>query len=234
MGETLSIPRRFSGPPGVGNGGYACGRFAALVGGVGEVTLRRPVPLETPLEIHWEEKAVRLCDGEQLVAEVVPANLAEIVAPPPVTLEQAVVGASHFPFTSHPFPTCFVCGPRREELDGLRIHAWTVSGTKVVASPWVPSLSFVDASGHIPAEIVWAALDCPTGWAGLVSLPDDVAVLGRLAVRIDTPVGADRPFVITASSMGREGRKLFAAAGLYTPDGKLCAAARATWLLVKG
>jgi hypothetical protein len=234
MGETISIPERFSGPPGVGNGGYACGRFAALLGGAAaEVTLRRPVPLETPLEVRREEGSVRFFEGEQLVAEAVPVDPGEITAPDPVSLEQAVVGSSHFPFTRHPFPTCFVCGPRREQLDGLRIHAYTVPGTNVVASPWVPSPSLADAQGQLPAELIWASLDCPTGWAGLATLPDEATVLGRLAVRIDRPVLTDRAHVIVARFTGREGRKLRATAGLYTADGTPCAASRATWVTVR-
>jgi hypothetical protein len=234
MAETITIPGRFSGPPGVGNGGYSCGRFAALLGGAAEVTLRRPVPLETPLKIRGEGASIRIVDGEHLIAEVTPVNLAEIEAPPPVTLEQAVVGASHFPLTEHPFPTCFVCGPRREKLDGLRIHAYTVPGLAEVASPWVPSAELADASGQMPPEIIWASLDCPTGWAGIAEIPGAVGVLGRFTVRIDNPVIADRAHIVVARATGREGRKLWATSGLYTADGTLCAASRATWILVDG
>ena len=38
----LYFGRRFCGPPGVANGGFACGSIAALHGGAAEVTLRRP------------------------------------------------------------------------------------------------------------------------------------------------------------------------------------------------
>ena len=38
---TLSIDRRFCGPPGSGNGGYTAGRLAALIGDPAEITLRR-------------------------------------------------------------------------------------------------------------------------------------------------------------------------------------------------
>ena len=238
MAETITIPGRFSGPPGVGNGGYSCGRFAALLGGAAEVTLRRPVPLETALEVRREGSSVRIFDGDQLVAEVSPVNLADIQAPPPVTLEQAVLGASHFPLAEHPFPTCFVCGPRREKLDGLRIHAYSVPGSapgnSVVASPWVPSPELADAARNMPPEISWASLDCPTGWAGLADVPGGVGVLGRFAVRIDSPVVADRAHIVVARATGREGRKLWATGGLYTVAGTLCAASRATWILVDG
>ena len=234
MTETITIPSRFSGPPGVGNGGYSCGRFAAVLGGAAEVTLRRPVPLETALDVRREGASIRILDGDQLIAEVAPVNLADIEAPPAVTLEQAVVGASHFPLTDHPFPTCFVCGPRREKLDGLRIHAYSVPGVHEVASPWVPSPELADASGSMPPEIIWASLDCPTGWAGIAEIPGSAAVLGRFAVRIDSPVVADRAHIVVARATGREGRKLWATGALYTAAGTLCAASRATWILVDG
>ncbi len=232
MTDTVTLPKRFSGPPGVGNGGYACGRFAASLGGAAEVTLRRPVPLETALIVERQGASARVLDGAALVAEVAPTDLAALVAPPPVSLEQAVLGASRFPLADHPFPTCFVCGPRREARDGLRIHAYGTSAAGGVSSPWVPSASLAGADGAMPAEIVWASLDCPTGWAGLIAAPGEKAVLGRFAVRIDAPVVAERVHVVVARSVKREGRKLFAIGGLYTVGGQRCAVSRATWIVV--
>src|SRR2546423_1845323 len=48
----LTIPSRFNGPAGVGNGGYVCGPIAAYVDGPATVTLRRPPPLDTPMEVE--------------------------------------------------------------------------------------------------------------------------------------------------------------------------------------
>ena len=48
------IDPRFNGPPDSGHGGYSAGRAAALVERPRrrvEVTLRRPVPLATPLAV---------------------------------------------------------------------------------------------------------------------------------------------------------------------------------------
>jgi hypothetical protein len=232
MSETITIPGRFSGPPGVGNGGYCCGRFASLVSGPAEVTLRKPVPLETSLAVRRENGGVRILAGEEVIAEVGRVDLAEVIPPPPVTLEQALVGASHFPFEAHPFPTCFVCGPRREHLDGLKIHAYRVPGLEVVASPWVPSPSLANAEGSMPDEMLWASLDCPTGWAGLAAEPETVFLLGRLSVRIDRSVIADRVHLLVAHATARVGRKLLSNGGLYDADGRLCAVSRATWIAV--
>jgi hypothetical protein len=45
----LTIPSRFRGPSGVGNGGYVCGRIAGYLDGPATVTLRRPPPLASPM-----------------------------------------------------------------------------------------------------------------------------------------------------------------------------------------
>ena len=47
--QTMTIPRRFRGPPNSGNGGYVCGMLARQIAGAAEVTLRAPPPLETEL-----------------------------------------------------------------------------------------------------------------------------------------------------------------------------------------
>src|SRR6266446_1201487 len=49
--QTMTIPRRFRGPPNSGNGGYVCGMLARQIAGAAEVTLRAPPPLETELSL---------------------------------------------------------------------------------------------------------------------------------------------------------------------------------------
>ena len=57
----LTIPSRFCGPPGSGNGGYVCGRIAAYLDGPVTVTLRQPPPLATPLAVERaDESSVRI------------------------------------------------------------------------------------------------------------------------------------------------------------------------------
>lgn len=48
---SISVPRRYNGPLDSGNGGYCSGLVAGLVEGPAEVSLRSPVPLDTPLEV---------------------------------------------------------------------------------------------------------------------------------------------------------------------------------------
>ena len=67
--NVLTIPSRFNGPAGVGNGGYVCGRIAAYVDGPATVTLRRPPPLDTPLEVERDDAgSVRVRHGRTLTA----------------------------------------------------------------------------------------------------------------------------------------------------------------------
>jgi hypothetical protein len=54
--NVLTIPSRFNGPAGIGNGGYVCGRIAAYVDGPATVTLRRPPPLDTPMEVERDDE----------------------------------------------------------------------------------------------------------------------------------------------------------------------------------
>src|SRR6478609_7045434 len=74
--NVLTIPSRFNGPAGVGNGGYVCGRIAAYVDGPATVTLRRPPPLDTPMEVERDgDGSVRVRHGRTLIGEAVPSPI---------------------------------------------------------------------------------------------------------------------------------------------------------------
>jgi hypothetical protein len=70
MTTRVKIDRHFCGPPESGNGGYVCGMAAAFLKGDVEVTLRRPPPLGTPLDvvIHGSDR-VSLSDDSGPIAE---------------------------------------------------------------------------------------------------------------------------------------------------------------------
>jgi hypothetical protein len=213
----MIIPARFNGPPGSGNGGYSAGVFTG--GAQCEVTLRMPPPLDTSLSIV--DGQIHAPDGS-VVAEVAPAGEVDTVVPPIRYADAVRASARYAGFADHPFPTCYVCGPDRS--DGLRIFPGPVSGN-TTAAPWtVP----VDVS---PA-IVWAALDCPGGWAVIAA--GRPYVLGRIAVLLDRmPVPGDQCVVLGALAAA-EGRKALVHTTLYGPDGALLARARATWIAVVG
>lgn len=219
------IEPRFNGPPGSANGGYACGIVARLLGEpVAEVTLRAPPPLGRALRVVREEGRVALHDGDVLVAEGVPAEL-ELDAPAPVAPEVARRASAGYPgFEEHAFPTCFVCGPRRSQQDGLAIYAGPVADLPgLVAAPWTPS-------HEVSRELVWAALDCPGAFAVGHGSGRGEMVLGRLAARVTRTPASGEECVVLGWPLGEDGRKLFAGTAIHTADGELLAAARATWI----
>lgn len=213
-----TIPAAYNGPPDSGNGGYTAGVVARLLGAdAAEVTLRAPPPLDRPL--RWDGE--RLWDAETLVAEGQALREVDVEVPPPVSFEEAEEASRRYPgFAVHAFPTCYVCGPDRE--DGLRIFAAPVEGRDVAAAPWVPR--------EAAPELVWAALDCP----GAIAVGWDergVAVLGRMAAAVDGLPRVGERCVVVARPLGEDGRKLFAATALYGEDGRLLGRARQTWIL---
>jgi hypothetical protein len=220
--ETITIPERFNGPPGSANGGYACGLVAALVDDDAEVTLRSPPPLATPLTVERAGARVAVRDGETLIAEAEPVLL-ELDVPSPVSLAEAEAARPRYAgFRHHAYATCFVCGPERG--DGLGIFAGPVEGSELVAAPWIPP------AGRVADEIVWAALDCPSGWA-VDEFSREGVLLGRLAARLVGSVVGGEPHVVVGWRIGEEGRKRYAGSAIFSADGELRAYARSTWLV---
>ena len=218
----MIVPGRYNGPPGSANGGYMCGLVAGVLGGVAEVTLRLPPPLERELEVVREDGRVEIRDGEALVAEAEEAAL-DVEVPAAVSVEEATDASRRYAgFLHHAYNTCFVCGPARE--DGLRVYAGPVEGRPgLVASPWTP--------GEEPRpELVWAALDCPSGWA-VDDFQREGVLLGRMAARVDRLPAAGEPHVVLGWRVRADGRKRHAGSALFTADGELLARARSTWLV---
>ena len=229
----IIIPRRFRGPPQSGNGGYTSALLARHVDApTAEVTLRSPPPLDRAMEVRHEGNRALLFDGEHLVAEAAPTTL-ELAAPPRVSPVEAIEAARRFRgFEQHPFPSCFACGPERAAGDGLRIFTGPIpEGSEVVAALWTPAADLAGADGIVAEPIVWAAIDCPSGWAHV----DDrlSAVLGRMAARIIEPVRAGEEYVAVARRTGAEGNRRHAESALLAPGGHAVAIARATWIVVE-
>ncbi|WP_406041268.1 hypothetical protein OG799_33910 [Micromonospora sp. NBC_00898] len=213
----MIIESRFNGPPGSGNGGWSAGVFAAALDDRGpvEVTLRRPPPLETPL--HAVDGEVRDPAG-QVVAQVrrVEPFTAEV---PPVDRPTAEAVAKAYPgLVDHPFPGCYVCGPANP--DGLRIFPGRLADGRTAAPFRAPE--------RVVPATVWAALDCPGGWA--VIAPGRPYVLGRIAVTVAALPAPGDECVVTGAMVRAEGRKAEVHSSLYGPDGDLLGYARATWI----
>ncbi|HET6533540.1 MAG TPA: hypothetical protein VFH03_23380 [Actinoplanes sp.] len=213
----MEIPARFNGPPGSGNGGWSAGAFAVAseISGVAEVTLRRPPPLDTDLTRRGREFFAP--DGS-LVASVAEVDDAG-EAVPPVSFDEAAAVSKEYPgFTGHPFPTCYVCGPDRP--DGLRLFPGMVPDGRT-AAPWT-------VPGDVRTETMWAALDCPGGWAALHT--GRTFVLGRIAARVTAVPAPGTACIVVGRADGTSGRKAFTRSTVYGPDGAPLATARATWI----
>jgi hypothetical protein len=239
MRDSLVIPSRFCGPPGSGNGGYVCGRIAAYLDGSVTVTLRRPPPLATPMTVERDDDgAVRIHDGGTLIAEATSSpGSPPLQIPGPVSRAEARTAAGRGRYYADPvFPACFVCGTGRRPGDGLRIFPGPVPGRPLWAAPWTPDRSVTGAHGRVRPEVVWAALDCPSGIAAAEAsaLGRDTAILlGRMtASPAMLPLAGDQCRVI-AWPGARDGRKLTAGSALLGPGGEVLAIARAVWLTVQ-
>jgi hypothetical protein len=231
--DPLVIPARFNGTPEGGNGGYTCGRIAAYLDGSAEIDLRRPPPLERPLEVRGADEGIVVLDGEEVVAEARETEL-EAAPPEPVTLAEAEAASRRCPWLEHHvFPTCFVCGPERAPGDGLRIFPGPVAGSEVWAAHWTPASEFADRDGAVRDEFVWAALDCPS--AGPVGAEADGGpmVLARFGVRRIGAVQTEEPCVIVSWPIGIEGRKRYGGSALFSASGEPRAVAEALWVKLK-
>ncbi|GAA4188698.1 hotdog fold domain-containing protein [Microbispora amethystogenes] len=241
----LTVPKRFRGPEGTANGGWIAGTLAGTLTGAGhespvEVTLRRPVPLETGLTLEQVGNAVVLSGGESggesHLAEAIP--VAEPLTPPPfVSFTDAARAEAGFPGRDgHAIAGCFACG-LREPGDGLRIFPGPVDGTDLVAAGWRVPFNVTDEQGVVPGSIVWAALDCATGWAHHRAFtgaePARPPLLGRLTGQVFRRVYPMGRYSVVARATGREGRKIFGTSAVYEVDGTLVAAAQATWITPK-
>ena len=223
---TVSIPARFNGPLENGQGGYSAGIAAGLLGGAVEVTLRRPVPLDTELAVARDDGAVQLLDGGSPVVEARPAPDLEVDVPPPVTPAEARRASEGYRgLDDGPFSRCFVCGLAREDVFG--VFAGEVEGREVVASPWTPPMRTADDEGNVLPEFIWAVLDCPTYFAVYVGQELPMSVLARLTARIDAPVRAGEEHVVMAWPLEVDGRKRLAGAAVLSADGKPLAVAKA-------
>jgi hypothetical protein len=227
VGLSISIPSRFNGPLESGNGGYSAGVFAGFLDGAAEVMLRRPVPLDIPLDVVREDDgSVRVLDGEALVAEARSAPELEVQAPAPVSPDEARLAATRYRAPRDGvFSRCFVCGRAREDAFG--VFAGAVEGRRLVASPWTPPSWTADAAGRVLPEFVWAVLDCPTYFALYMEGDLPLSVLARLTARIDGPVVAGEEQVVIGWPLESDGRKRHAGSAVLSPEGETLAVAHA-------
>lgn len=224
----LTIPQRFQGLEGIGQGGYLGGLLSELEASSLVVSYRSPIPLDIPLEIHRNDGHLRVTAEDRLIVEA--AHGRAMADPPaPVDLDAAELARNRAEAIDPPIiTTCFSCGTQPE---GFRIHAGPVDSGSF-ATPFAPP-AWTAPSGTVQSRFIWAPLDCAAGWR--VSLADDgkPAVTGSLVVEQLRDIEPEQTYVIVADTAGPwEGRKRRATSALYTADGELAARADSLWIAV--
>jgi hypothetical protein len=177
--------------------------------------------------IKTDEGVNLLCQGD-VYARAWPSDF-KADAPTPPSLEEArAMSKNYGGFHGHAFPTCFGCGPDRNEANGMRIFAGPSTDLNLVAAPWKPDRSLGDKGGRVFPRFIWSALDCPGAWSFLTStgIP---TLLGEFSVRIDGPVYTGREHIVVGWEISRDGRKHLTGTAIYTDEGELLAVSRATW-----
>jgi len=229
--QTLVIPARYCGPPGTANGGYVAGMLAAYIDGVTEVSLWKPTPLDTPLNIIFDsDGTVRLQQEEEIILTARAMDF-ELDVPAAPTYAQAEAASKHFSgFEHHPYPCCFVCGTERHPTDGgLCIYPGAIMGKNYITSPWTPDAAMADSSGNIAPEFIWAAVDCPGGISAAGPGFNPI-LMGRYSVKLIAPVKAGCRYIASGWEISREGRKHQVGSALYTAEGEICAYGLATMI----
>jgi hypothetical protein len=232
--STLFVPSRFNGPPASGNGGYSCGVVAARFDGPCAVSLRRPVPLDQPLEVVAANGLGSGIAGDddgadtlhvtargELIAEAVAAPELAPWTGPAVDLEAARDATSRFvPPADGFFDRCFVCGKDRH--DGFCVFAGPVADEALVASTWTPPAWAADEDGAVLPEFVWATLDCP-GYFALHGADGSLAFLARQQSKIVVAPRVGVEYVVVGMPVERSGRKGLAKTAVIDADGEVLA-----------
>ena len=206
------------------------------MGRAATVTLRAPIPLDTPLELvangaeaqsaDGAARRAELRHGETLLAEAV-ADAPGLAPPPAPDRATAIAATARFAGRSpNLYERCFVCGHAREPGSGLRVFAGPTTEPGFVAADWPVHAELGDASGALPDEFLWGALDCPGAYAvGTADLR-----LGRITARLTGRVRPGERCTVVGWRLGRERRKHFTGTAVYGEAGNLVALASSVWI----
>ncbi len=123
----------------------------------------------------------------------------------------------------HPFPTCVVCGPDRDDGMGIYPGALDEDGS-LWAARW---------DGVAEAEQVWAALDCPSSAPVASFAAGETVVLARLRASLERLPADGEPLVALSWRLREDGRKREAASALVSGGGELVASAQALWIQLR-
>lgn len=223
----ITIAATFNGPPASGNGGYAAGLLAGYDTVPRTVRVLAPIPLAAPLSVSRAGEVTEARNGDKRILAARPGAAA--LTPPPAPTLAAARNAATRPttFGAGGPSTCFVCGRNRAPGDGLHIYCGRLGDTRA-ASVWTPHPNVCGPDGFVRPEYLWAALDCPGGFALPVSAT--TYLLGEMTAALHRPVPVHAPVIVHAWHVWSEGRKHFAGTALHDADGALLAQADTLWI----
>lgn len=231
----VRIGARFNGPPTSAHGGTACGVFAAAVDAkAASVRLLAAPPLEQDFAVRRAaDGRCTIAGDDGDVATVAPWQAPKSEVPlPRLTPSELRQAREHWMDTvapRHQFPTCFGCGHLRPESDGLEMFAGRVGDRDLWACEWLP------ADGRrgdaVDDWLVWAAVDCPSGFATFPSVGDgEVILLGELSVEIVESPAVGGRYQVVARTGTASGRKLTSEVAVVGEDGTNLVRGRAIWI----
>ncbi|TGK18526.1 hypothetical protein [Leptospira stimsonii] len=241
--ESIEINEKYCGPPKSGNGGYIAGIAAKPIQkDAAVIKIKSPGPLNETLYYSLNSST----NGIKLLSKDADVVIAEAQEDPEFFMNVPELNSSilediqnpeeeYLGFQRHPFPTCFVCGPQRKQEDGMRIFPAKIPDqvgfTHLHGDFWNPWKDLGDADGKIRNEIVWAALDCPGGFA--VSYVDPtMIVLVKLRGRILESLFTEVPYAILSWEIGRNRRQRTPGTAIYRISDRKCVAySEALWMV---
>jgi hypothetical protein len=109
----------------------------------------------------------------------------------------------------------------------LAIYPGPIPGRHLVAAPWAPDPTLFDKHGAVRPEFVWAALDCPTGFALLEAFGRRKVALRQLTVSLVRPLHVGARWIVMGWPFAAEGRNLLGASAIFSENGELHALASA-------
>jgi hypothetical protein len=241
--ETIEISDKYCGPPMSGNGGYIAGITANKIrNSAAVVKIKAPAPLNKSLiySLNSNNNEINLLskDSKEVIAAAMEdsdfyMNLPELGQ---LSLDEIENPSEEYlGFRKHPFPTCFVCGPKRLPKDGMRIFSAKISDqfgfSHLHGAFWNPWKDLATADGKIRNEIIWSALDCPGGFAVSYVEPCMI-VLVKLRARILESIFTEVPYAILSWEMGRNRRQRIAGTAIYRISDRKCVAySEALWMV---
>ncbi|PJZ24875.1 hypothetical protein CH352_11920 [Leptospira hartskeerlii] len=239
--DNTVLSQRFCGPPKTGNGGFTAGILVEAVRtNAAEIRLLNPTPVETSIIIESEkgQRGAIYDDSKKVLAtlkSITYEDFPEYKLPLVPDLDDTKKISAFYPgFTTHPFPTCFVCGPKREISDGMRIFVGPapeqIGFENLMAGHWLPDETVASENGLVRDAAIWGALDCPGGFSAVLDEPQ-LIVLSKIRGKIIERPKIGENYTVVSWRLQKMSRAFKVMTAIFKSDSKrLMAIAEALWL----